>query len=59
MKDNRHIIDAIQTCTFSSLSIDRIDIISLAFNSFSYQASCSRVVMTVDLKSAGRVVLVV
>ena len=26
MKDNRHIIDAIYTCTFSSLFRDRIDI---------------------------------
>ena len=26
IKDNRHIIDAIYTCTFSSLIIDRVDI---------------------------------
>ena len=26
IKDNRHIVDAIYTCTFSSLSINRIDI---------------------------------
>ena len=57
-KGNTHVhhVDPVYVQKFTRLFIYHID---MNFNSFSYQASCGRVVMTVDLLSGGRAVSVV